>query len=86
MNINFRITFLHTAMDRDLLGKLCRAIPFVSLNGNSASLGPKFDGFCANNGTKTKSGTFGLNMPTFVFVVLFAQKPPKLGPNEPHIG
>ena len=63
---------------------------FVSLNGNSASFGPKFDGSCANNGIKTKSGTFGvwkvLNMPTFVFVVLFAQKPPKLGPNGPHIG
>ncbi len=34
--------------------------PNVSLNGNSASLGPKFDGSCANNGTKTKIGTFGL--------------------------
>ncbi len=26
---------------------------YVSLNGNSASLGPKFDSSCANNGTKT---------------------------------
>ncbi len=34
--------------------------PYVSLNGNSASLGPKFDGSCANNGTKMKNGTFGL--------------------------
>ena len=32
---------------------------YVSLNGNSASLGPKFDCSCANNGTKTKSGTIG---------------------------
>ncbi len=72
--------------------------PNVSLNGNSASLGPTFDGSCANNGTKTKIGRFGLwkvphrrkskwlNVPLFVFVVLFSQKPSKLGPNGPHIG
>ncbi len=32
----------------------CIIVIYVSLNGNSASLGPKFDGSCANNGTKTK--------------------------------
>ena len=31
---------------------------YVSLNGNSASLGPKFDDSCANYGTKTKIGMY----------------------------
>ncbi len=38
-------------------------------NGNSAFLGPKFDGSCTNNGTKTKIGQ------VFFLLVFFAQKP-----------
>ncbi len=58
---------------------------FVKSQPICGPLGPKFDGSCANNDTKTKSGTFG-NAPIFLFVVLFAQKPSKLGPNGPQIG
>ena len=32
---------------------------FVKSQPICGPLGPKFDGSCANNGTKTKSGTFG---------------------------
>ncbi len=52
--------------------------------------GPNFDGFCANNTTKTKIGAFSLwkvpNVPLFVFVPLLAQEQSNLGPNGPQIG
>ena len=58
----------------------------MSLNGNSASLGPKFDGSAPVLIMAQKRKFQRLNMPLFVFVVLalFAQKPSKLGPNGPH--
>ena len=55
-------------------------------------LGPNFDGFCANNNTKTNyaepskdyQGVEGKRpkVPIFVFVPLLAQEPSNLGPKE----
>ncbi len=45
-------------------------------------LGPNFDGFCANNTTKTKSGTFRPNLPIFVFCAIISTGATKLKPKR----
>ena len=58
----------------------------VSLNGNSASLGPKFDCSCANNGRKTKFGLKTKNA-NFRFCGVICTEAIKVRPlNGPHIG
>ncbi len=96
--INLRQPFQHKSLwwDNCTFGRVRKkAVIFCEISANMWSIqGPNFDGFCTNNTTKTKNGTFSLlcgtfqrpKVPIFVFVPLLAQEPSNLGPNGPHIG
>ncbi len=83
---------LHNAVQNNI------CVSNVKAQSICGPLGPNFDGFCANNTTKTKIGVFSLwkvllcgtfqrpNVPLFVFMPLLAQEPSNLGPNGPQIG